>query len=80
MCVCVCVCSRVLWVDVVDGHPSLNGTQGKPSRLVLLVLEDSHSAMLVFEGTIEFLQRACDPNMACDAEGIILYQQLCVYL
>lgn len=48
--------SRVLGVDVVDGNPSLNGAQGKSCGLVLLVLEDAHTAMLVLQRTVNFLK------------------------
>ena len=47
--------SRVLWVDVMDGHTPLNGPQSKPCWLVLLVLEDAGTAMLVLERTVDFL-------------------------
>ena len=47
--------SRVLRVDVMDGHTSLNGPQSKPSWLVLLALEDADTTMLVLEWTVDFL-------------------------
>ena len=47
--------SRVLRVDVMDGHTSFNGPQSKPRWLVLLVLEDTGTAVLVLERTVDFL-------------------------
>lgn len=46
---------RIWRVDVVDGHPSLDGAEGKPSWLILLVFEDAYTAVLVLQRTVNFL-------------------------
>ena len=41
----------------MDGHTAFNGPQSKPRWLVLLVFEDTGTAMLVLERTVDFLLR-----------------------
>ena len=49
--------SRVGRVDVMDGHSAFDGAQGKASRLILLVLEDTHTSVLILQRTVNFLRR-----------------------
>ena len=46
---------RIWRVDIVNGHPSFNGAESKPSRLVLLVFEDAYTTMLILQWTVNFL-------------------------
>ena len=50
-------------VNVMYGYTSLDGPQSKPSRLVLLVLEDADTAVLVLEWTVNFLLSKADKVM-----------------
>ena len=47
---------RVGGVDVVYGHPALDGAESKASRLILLVLEDGHTPVLVLQRAVWLLQ------------------------
>ena len=59
MCVCVCVVGMVdlrVWrVDVLDGYSAFNRAQGKARRLSLLVLEHTHTPMLILQRALHFL-------------------------
>ena len=49
----------------MNSHSPFNGAQCKASRLVLLVLEDGHAAVLILEGTVDLLLRTnkiCIPH------------------